>query len=135
MKKEKETRAKKLLTYIAYLAIPIAIPASLLLTSCQTYHKNKKGLDTWVMEEFGEYKTRDDNPKKFKSTNPQDFIHSDGLATAIPAKVDWDLYISPYATDKYIRSREPEGSTVICPYSGKPLLLGHRSELIEIDPR
>jgi len=108
----------------------------LLSTGCQNYyHKTKVGIEAWALEEFHEYHEGKPNPKKFTSTNPKDFIHSDGWATAVPSVSDWDLYVSPYAPDKFVRSKLPPGTAVICPYSGKPLLLGDRRHLNEVDPR
>ena len=117
------------------LMIATIIPTSLFLTSCQTYHKNKKSMDAWLLEEFGEYQTPKHDAKKFHSTNTKDYIHSDGWATAIPSTEAWDLYISPYAPEKYIRSKEAPGSKVVCPYTGKPLLLGDRTEINELLPK
>jgi hypothetical protein len=118
------------------LALLLAIPTTIMLTSgCQTFHRAHAEFEKWRLEEFSEHYTAKQDPKKFTSTNPNDFIHPDGWATAIPTIADWDLYISPYAPDKFVRSKEPAGAKVICPYSGKPLIIGDRKKINDIDPQ
>jgi hypothetical protein len=119
------------------LLTPLLILPGILLTSgCQSYyHSTTQSIEKWALDEFNTYHERKPNPKKFTSTNPQDFIHADGWATAIPSASAWDLYTSPYAPDKFVRSKEPAGTAVLCPYTGKPLILGDRRQINDVDPR
>ena len=117
------------------LLLTSIIPSTLLLSSCQTYHDGKMDLENWLQEEFGDHGKKKHDPKKFFSQSPEDYIHADGWATAIPATEDWDLYISPYEPTKYLRSKEPSGTKILCPYSGKPLILGDRTKIQEIAPQ
>lgn len=106
-----------------------------ILTGCGYYHTERMRAEQWLLAETGSHKKpytlKQDLEMPYHSYNPQDYILEDGWAIAVPGKLDFDLYISPYAPNKYFRSRKAPWSEVICPYSNKPLILGKRGVVAE----
>jgi len=138
--KDKKTKNDMKLLYLNKItryakSILLIMPLLILSTGCQTAQKANVTLNKWLLEEFGEHHEPSYSSKKFSSNNPKDFIHPDGWATAIPAEADWDLYISPYAPTKLIRSKEEAGTAVLCPFTGKPLVLGDRKKFNDHNPQ
>lgn len=126
-----KTKPRRLLQTLLLL-----LPPLLLTSGCQSYYQSStQSVEKWFLDEFNIYHEGKPHPKKFTSTNPQDFIHPDGWATAIPSVSAWDLYISPYAPDKFVRSKAPAGTAIVCPYTGKPLILGDRTQINDVDPQ
>jgi hypothetical protein len=113
----------------------IIVLAPALLSGCGYYHNERIKAEQWLLAETGEHRkpyTQTQNMEmEYHSYLPQDYILADGWAIAIPGQRDFDLYISPYAPSKYFRSRKAPWSEVICPYSGKPLILGKRGVVAE----
>jgi hypothetical protein len=113
-----------------YVMALVLLSSLYLLSGCGYYHKELMRGEQWVLAETGNYKKpytwKQNMEMPFHSKNPQDYILDDGWAIAIPGQRGFDLYISPYAPNKYFRSRQDPWSEVICPYSGHPLILGKR---------
>jgi uncharacterized membrane protein len=127
---------KYLLSYNKRIILPALLLATLaFITGCGYYHKEKMRAEQWILAETGTHKkpySMDQNREMpYHSYNPQDYVLSSGWALAIPGKQAYDLYISPYAPNKYFRSRRAPWSEVVCPYSGRPLILGKRGVVAE----
>jgi hypothetical protein len=118
-----------------YMLWAIGCSSLLLCAGCGYYHKEKLAAEQWILAETGNHKKpytwEQDQKMPYHSNNPQDYVLPDGWAIAIPGKLDFDLYISPYAPSKYFRSRKAPWAEVICPYSGRPLILGKRGVVAE----
>lgn len=131
--KEKESMTEKTHITSMALAVAITLPLATGLSGCALTRKTAESFQNYWVEETGIA------PGKMKrknldmtSSNPDDYILPDGTGIAIPAKAAYDYYISPFApTQGYILSKAPEGSRVICPYSGHILILGERKHVAE----
>jgi hypothetical protein len=109
-----------------------ALACATLTTSCVFLEKTRVTVLKSLAEETGEYMRPSQRKKPIASPHPEDYIPKEGHATAIPAKEDYYLYISPYAPEAgYVSSRKPPGSKVVCPYSGHTLILGDRKHIHE----
>jgi hypothetical protein len=106
------------------------------LTGCGYYYKERVRAEQWILAETSNYKkpyTWEQNLKMpYHSDDPRDYILGDGWGVAIPGKRAFDLYISPFAPDKYFRARQAPWSEVICPYTHHPLILGKRGVVAEM---
>lgn len=122
------TLTKATLYSLLILTLPI-------LSGCGYYYKERIAAEQWILAETSNYKkpyTWKQNLKMpYHSKDPKDYILEDGWAIAIPGKLSFDLYISPYSPSNYFRSRQAPWSEVICPYSGNPLILGKRGVVAE----
>jgi hypothetical protein len=112
-----------------------ATSLSLGLTGCGYYHKERVAIEQFWLTELGHHKkpyTEEQNEKMpFHSNNPEDYILDNGWAIAIPGQLEFDLYISPYSPDRYFRARMTPWSEILCPFTGKPLVLGARGVIAE----
>lgn len=118
--------------------IPVLFLAATAMTAlglggCALADKTGDSLQRYWAEETGMV-PGPAKPKKnleMTSSNPKDYILADGTGVAIPAKERYDLYISPFAPHGYVLSKAKEGSRVVCPYSGRILILGERDYVAE----
>lgn len=105
------------------------------LTGCGYYYKERLRTEQWILAETSNYKKpyswQQNLKMPFHSNNPKDYMLENGWALAIPGQLDFDLYISPYAPNKYFRARQSPWTEVVCPYSGHPLILGKRGVVAE----
>lgn len=125
-------KASKLPKAPLYCFLILALP---ILSGCGYYYKERIATEQYILAETSNYKkpyTWEQNLKMpYHSKNPKDYILEDGWAIAIPGKLGFDLYISPYSPSNYFRSRQAPWSEVICPFSGNPLILGKRGVVAE----
>jgi hypothetical protein len=122
----KEKTHLTLLLLIAAIAIPS-------LTGCAFSRKAARSWETYWREESGMTPGPvKRNNLELTSSNPADYILPNGTGIAVPAKVAEEYYISPFAPHAgYLSSRLPGGSEVICPFSGRILILGEREYVAE----
>jgi hypothetical protein len=118
-----------------FLPILLIISSLPILSGCGYYYKERLKGEQWLLAETSNYKKpfswQQNLEMPYNSRNPKDYMLGDGWAIAIPGTLDFDLYISPYAPDRYFRARQTPWSEVICPYSGHPLILGKRGVVAE----
>lgn len=115
------------------IALAVAFCCLPLLGGCALGERGRQSLHKYWIEETeitpGPVKRKN---LELTSSDPQDYIFSDGTGIAIPAKQAEDLYISPFAPTKgYVLSKGKPGSWILCPYTGKPLTLGDRDKIGE----
>ena len=104
----------------------------LLLSGCTFAEKAGQSIQNYWLEETGDAHHYKKPKNLFYSNNPMDYVATDGTPIAIPAKESYDFYLSPFApTTGYIECRQPEGTKIIDPYSGKVLVLGKRKYIGE----
>jgi len=109
--------------------------AASVLSGCAYLEHHRVSLEQWWQDETGthhrEHTAQENARHKYHSSNPADYIFANGKGLAIPGKKDYDLYISPFEPTKYFRSKEEPGTEIVCPYSGRLLILGDRKNVSE----
>lgn len=127
----RENRGKTLNILTKFVLLTVIL---LTASGCSLWTDTKVSIHDYYLHELGIVVANPKRRPRMTSNNWSDYILPDGRGIAIPAKIRYDYYISPFAPDRYILSKEPEGSTVICPYSGRALILGKRKLVKEKDP-
>lgn len=116
------------------LALLLLIPL-MASTGCSFAKRASHSAQKYWIEETGITPSKKTYPKvTMKSNHPEDYILPDGAGVAIPSPVSHDLYISPFAPEAgYVQSKKEPGSEVLCPYTGRLLILGEREIVAEKD--
>jgi hypothetical protein len=117
------------------LSLCATLPVIYSLTGCGYLQETNYSAHRWLLEETGSYhharKASENEKLAYTSNRASDYIFKNNIAIAVPAKLEYDLYISPYYPTKYFRCKEKSGTVVLCPYTGRPLILGKRGVVEE----